>query len=221
MNDSPLAGREGSKVTSSMIRERLMAESETNVAINVTESASKDAFEVGGRGELQLGVLIETMRREGFELTVSRPRVVFKEENGEKLEPLEEVYVDVDEEYCGTVVEKMAQRKAEMTDMRPSGGGKTRITFLAPSRGLIGYQSEFLTDTRGTGIMNRLFHSWTPFKGEINSKRNGALFPRGMARLWPMLFSTCKIVVLCLFLPRKKFTRVWLLVNTLVVMTWK
>lgn len=175
VNDSPFAGQEGSKVTSRMIRDRLMAEAETNVAITVTESDNKDAYEVGGRGELQLGVLIETMRREGFELTVSRPRVLLKEEDGQLLEPVEEVVVDVDEEFSGSVVEKVSLRKGVMQDMRPSGGGKQRITFLAPSRGLIGYQSEFLTDTRGTGIMNRLYHSHQPYKGEIEGRRNGAL----------------------------------------------
>lgn len=175
VNDSPFAGQEGKKVTSTMIRERLLAEAETNVAITFKESTDKDSFEIGGRGELQLGVLIETMRREGFELTVSRPKVLFREENGQKLEPVEEVIIDVDEEFSSTVVDKMNRRKAEMTDMRSSGPGKTRITFLAPSRGLIGYQSRFMTDTRGTGIMNRLFHSYSPFKGEIGQRRNGAL----------------------------------------------
>ena len=176
VNDSPYAGTEGKKLTSTMIRERLMAEAETNVAIRVTESAGRDAFELAGRGELQLGVLIETMRREGFELSVSRPRVIFqKDENGNVTEPYEEVICDVDEQYSGAVVDKMTQRKAEMTDMRPSGAGKTRITFLAPSRGLIGYQSQFLTDTRGTGLMNRLFHSYGPYKGELAARRNGAL----------------------------------------------
>jgi GTP-binding protein len=175
VNDSPFAGQEGDKVTSRMIRDRLLAEAETNVAITVTESESKDAYEVGGRGELQLGVLIETMRREGFELTVSRPRVLLKEEGGQLMEPMEEVVVDVDEEFSGSVVEKISLRKGVMTDMRPSGGGKQRITFLAPSRGLIGYQSEFLTDTRGTGIMNRLYHSHGPYKGELEGRRNGAL----------------------------------------------
>ena len=176
VNDSPLAGTEGKKVTSSLIRERLLAEAETNVAITVSEADSKDAFEVGGRGELQLGVLIENMRREGFELSVSRPRVLLtKDDAGNTLEPYEEVMIDVDEEYSGVVVEKMNLRKAEMTDMRPSGMGKTRVTFLAPSRGLIGYQSEFLTDTRGTGIMNRVYHSHGKYKGDITFKRNGAL----------------------------------------------
>jgi GTP-binding protein len=176
VNDSPYAGTEGKKLTSTMIRERLMAEAETNVAIRVTESAGRDAFDLAGRGELQLGVLIETMRREGFELSVSRPRVILKkDESGNITEPYEEVICDVDDVYSGAVVEKMSQRKAEMQDMRPSGAGKTRITFLAPSRGLIGYQSQFLTDTRGTGLMNRLFHSYGPYKGDIVGRRNGAL----------------------------------------------
>jgi GTP-binding protein len=175
VNDSPYAGTEGKKLTSTMIRDRLMTESETNIAIRISESANRDAFEVAGRGELQLGVLIETMRREGFELSVSRPRVVLKEENGQKLEPYEEVIVDVDDAYTGAVIEKMTERKAELTDMRPSGAGKTRIIFQAPSRGLIGYQSQFLTDTRGTGLMNRLFHSYGPYKGDLPARRNGAL----------------------------------------------
>ncbi len=176
VNDSPLAGTEGKKLTSTMIRERLMAENEGNVAIRVSETAGKDAFEVAGRGELQLGVLIETMRREGFEMSVSRPRVLLrKTEDGQTEEPYEEVIADVDEEFTGVVVEKMSMRKAEMVDMRPSGGGKTRITFIAPSRGLIGYQGQFLTDTRGTGVLNRLFHSYGPYKGEIAGRRNGAL----------------------------------------------
>lgn len=176
VNDSPFAGKEGKKVTSTAIRERLLAEAETNVAITFKESANKDAFEIGGRGELQLGVLIETMRREGFELTVSRPKVLFQtSESGEKLEPIEEVFIDVDDEYASSVVDQMNRRKAEMTDMRSSGVGKQRITFLAPSRGLIGYQSKFMTDTRGTGIMNRLFHSYAPYKGDVGQRRNGAL----------------------------------------------
>ncbi len=176
VNDAPFAGQEGTKVTSTMLRNRLLAEAETNVAITFKESDGKDAFEIGGRGELQLGVLIETMRREGFEMTVSRPKVLFQiDENGQKLEPIEEVFIDVDEEYSSSVVDQMNRRKADMTDMRSSGVGKTRITFLAPSRGLIGYQSKFMTDTRGTGIMNRLFHSYAPFKGEVGQRRNGAL----------------------------------------------
>jgi GTP-binding protein len=175
VNDSPLAGKEGKKVTSTLIRQRLLAEAEVNVAITFAESADKDSFEIGGRGELQLGVLIETMRREGFELTVSRPRVLFKEENGEKLEPIEEVTIDVDEEYASTVVDKMNKRKAEMVDMRSSGAGKQRIIFNAPSRGLIGYQSQFLTDTRGTGVLNRIFHSYAPYKGDIQGRHSGVL----------------------------------------------
>lgn len=180
VNDSPMAGREGTKVTSRMIRDRLFREAESNVAIKVTEADDKDSFEVAGRGELQLGVLIETMRREGFELGISRPRVLFREdENGKKTEPYETVVIDVDEEYSGTVVEKMNLRKAEMTDMRPSGGGKTRITFSAPSRGLIGYHGEFLSDTRGTGIMNRLFEKYGPHKGNIEGRKNGVLISNG------------------------------------------
>lgn len=176
VNDSPLAGREGKKLTSTMIRERLFAEAETNVAIRVTESANRDSFELAGRGELQLGVLIETMRREGFELSVSRPRVIYKQDDaGNMLEPYEDVIVDIDDEYTGTVVEKMTQRKAELADMRPSGHGKTRITFIAPSRGLIGYQSQFLTDTRGTGVLNRLYREYGPYRGDIGGRRNGAL----------------------------------------------
>ena len=175
VNDSPLAGTEGDKVTSRVIGARLMREAESNVAIHISETAAKDAFEVAGRGELQLGVLIEQMRREGFELSVSRPRVLFKTEDGQRLEPVEEVFIDVDEEYTGVVVEKMTQRKAELTGMRPSGGGKTRVTFIAPSRGLIGYHGEFLTDTRGTGLMNRVFHGYVPFKGPIEGRRNGVL----------------------------------------------
>lgn len=158
-----------------MIRERLLAEAEVNVAITFSESAEKDSFEIGGRGELQLGVLIETMRREGFEMTVSRPRVLFKDENGQKMEPVEEVTIDVDEEYASTVVDKMNRRKADMVDMRSSGAGKQRIVFHAPSRGLIGYQSRFMTDTRGTGVMNRVFHSYTPDKGDIPQRRKGVL----------------------------------------------
>ncbi len=175
VNDSPFAGKEGSRVTSTMIRERLMAEAETNVAITFSESADKDSFEIGGRGELQLGVLIEQMRREGFELTVSRPKVLYKEENGEKLEPVEEVTIDVDDEFSSSVVDSMNRRKSEMLDMRQSGAGKTRLIFLAPSRGLIGYQSRFLTQTRGTGVFNRVFHSYSPYKGDVPQRRNGAL----------------------------------------------
>ncbi|MBK6896729.1 MAG: translational GTPase TypA [Alphaproteobacteria bacterium] len=183
VNDSPFAGKEGTKVTSSLIRERLMAEAECNVAITFKESENKDSFEIGGRGELQLGVLIETMRREGFELTVSRPKVLYKEENGQRLEPIEEVTIDVDEEFQSTVIDSMNRRKAELIDMRGSGAGKMRLTFRAPSRGLIGYQSRFLTQTRGTGVLNRIFHSYAPYKGDIPQRRNGALIStdNGMA----------------------------------------
>jgi len=177
VNDSPLAGREGDKVQSRVIRERLFREAEGNVAIKVKESDSKDAFEVSGRGELQLGVLIEGMRREGFEVSISRPRVLFRNdpETGERQEPMEEVYIDVDDAYTGIVIEKMSLRKAEMTDMRPTGAGKTRITFYAPSRGLIGYHGQFLTDTRGTGIMNRVFKDYGPFKGALEGRPRGVL----------------------------------------------
>ncbi len=176
VNDSPLAGTEGDKVTSRMIRDRLFKEAEGNVTLKIEESADKDSFFVSGRGELQLAILIETMRREGFELAVSRPRVVFHQgPNGETLEPVEEVVIDVDEEYSGTVVQKMSERRAEMIEMRPSGGNRQRLVFHAPTRGLIGYQSELLTDTRGTAIMNRLFKAYEPHKGEIPSRINGVL----------------------------------------------
>lgn len=176
VNDSPLAGTEGTKVTSRMIRDRLFKEAEGNVAIRVKDTENGDAFEVGGRGELQLGVLIETMRREGFELSVSRPRVLLrKDDSGQTLEPIEEVQVDVDEEFSGIVVEKLSMRKGQMTEMRPSSGGKLRLKFLIPSRGMIGYQSEFLTDTRGSGVLSRLFHGYEPYKGDIPGRRNGVL----------------------------------------------
>lgn len=177
INSSPLAGRDGDKVQSRVIRDRLIKEVEGNVSIRVEDSEDADSYIVSGRGELQLGVLIETMRREGFELSISRPRVLFREdaETGATLEPQEEVVVDVDDEFSGVVVEKIALRKGNMTDMRPSGGGKTRITFLCPTRGLIGYHGEFLTDTRGTGIMNRVFESYVPHKGDIPGRRNGVL----------------------------------------------
>ena len=177
VNDSPLAGREGSKVTGRMIGDRLAREAEGNVAIRVTPSSERDAYEVAGRGELQLGVLIVTMRREGYELSISRPRVITRSDpvTGQRLEPIEELQVDVDEDFAGVVVEALGERRAEMTDMRPSGGGKTRITFLVPSRGLIGYHGEFLTTTRGTGVMNRIFHDYAPHKGSIQGRRNGVL----------------------------------------------
>ncbi len=176
VNNSPLAGTEGDKVTSRLIRDRLLREAEGNVALRVVEAADKDSMEVSGRGELQLAILIENMRREGFELSVSRPRVVLtKDENGQLLEPVEEVVIDVDEEFSGVVVQKMSERKAELIEMRPSGGNRLRLVFYAPTRGLIGYQSELLTDTRGTAIMNRLFHNYLPYKGDIQGRRNGVL----------------------------------------------
>ena len=177
VNDSPLAGTEGDKVTGRMIRDRLLREAEGNVALRVRESDEKDSMEVAGRGELQLGILIETMRREGFELSVSRPKVLLKEDpaTGEMLEPIEEVVIDLDEEHSGIVVQKMAERKADMMEMKPSGGGRLRLVFHAPTRGLIGYQGELLTDTRGTAIMNRLFHAYAPYKGPIQGRRNGVL----------------------------------------------
>jgi len=177
VNDSPLAGTEGDKVTGRMIRDRLLREAEGNVALRVTESDEKDAMEVAGRGELQLGILIETMRREGFELSVSRPRVLieFDRATGEMMEPIEEVVIDLDEEHSGVVVQKLSERKAELVEMRPSGGGRLRLVFYAPTRGLLGYQGELLTDTRGTAIMNRLFHGYAPYKGAIQGRRNGVL----------------------------------------------
>jgi GTP-binding protein len=176
INDSPLAGTEGDKVQSRVIRERLLREAEGNVALRISESTEKDSMEVAGRGELQLGILIETMRREGFELSVSRPKVLLdRDPNGELLEPIEEVVIDVDEEHSGIVVQKLSERKAEMMEMRPSGGGRVRLVFHAPTRGLIGYQGELLTDTRGTAVMNRLFHDYGPYRGEIVGRRNGVL----------------------------------------------
>ncbi len=178
INDGPFAGQEGDKVQSRVIRDRLLKEAERNVAIRVTEQPeTKDAYEVAGRGELQLGILIETMRREGFELTVSRPRVVFKIDPAtrQRLEPIEEVIIDVDEEHSGVVVQKLSERRADLRDMRPSGGGRQRLVFHAPTRGLIGYQSELMTDTRGTAVMNRLFHGYAPFKGEVAGRRTGVL----------------------------------------------
>ena len=176
INDSPLAGTEGDKVQSRVIRERLLREAEGNVALRISESTEKDSMEVAGRGELQLGILIETMRREGFELSVSRPKVLLdRDPSGELLEPIEEVVIDVDEEHSGIVVQKLAERKAEMTEMRPSGGGRVRLVFHAPTRGLIGYQGELLTDTRGTAVMNRLFHGYGAYRCEIVGRRNGVL----------------------------------------------
>ncbi|MGD9739869.1 MAG: translational GTPase TypA [Bauldia sp.] len=176
VNDSPLAGTEGDKVTSRVIRDRLFKEAEGNVALRVTSAPNSDAYTVSGRGELQLAILIETMRREGFELAVSRPRVVYqKDDAGNLLEPVEEVVIDVDEEHSGIVVQKLSERRAEMVEMKPSGGGRLRLIFHAPTRGLIGYQGELLTDTRGTAVMNRIFHAYAPFKGTIPGRRNGVL----------------------------------------------
>jgi GTP-binding protein len=176
INDSPLAGTEGDKVQSRVIRDRLLREAEGNVALRISESTEKDSMEVAGRGELQLGILIETMRREGFELSVSRPKVLFQHgPSGELLEPIEEIVIDVDEEHSGVVVRKMAERKGEMVEMRPSGGGRVRLIFYAPTRGLIGYHGELQTDTRGTAVMNRLFHAYGPHRGEIAGRRNGVL----------------------------------------------
>ncbi|HJD67312.1 MAG TPA: translational GTPase TypA [Rickettsia endosymbiont of Bembidion lapponicum] len=180
VNDSPLAGKEGTKVTSSLIGSRLMRELESNVALKVTEAPGSNAFQVAGRGELQLGILIETMRREGFELSISRPEVLFQTgENGNKQEPMEEIQVDVDDDYVGVVVSSLSLRKCEMTDMRTSGGGKSRVTFIGPSRGLIGYHSQFLTETRGTGIMNRIFYGYADYKGTIEGRTKGVLISNG------------------------------------------
>jgi GTP-binding protein len=177
VNDSPLAGTEGNKVTGRMIRDRLLREAEGNVALRITESKESDAVEVAGRGELQLGILIETMRREGFELSVSRPKVLIKFDpaTGDMMEPIEEVVIDLDEEHSGVVVQKMSERRADLVEMRPSGGGRRRLIFYAPTRGLIGYQGELLTDTRGTAVMNRLFHGYAPYKGPVQGRRNGVL----------------------------------------------
>lgn len=187
INNSPLAGKDGDKVTSRVIWDRLAKEAEGNVALRISRTSSTDSFEVAGRGELQLGILIETMRREGFELSISRPRVLMQTDpvSGKKLEPIEEVVIDVDEEYVGVVCEKMGERRAEMTDMRPSGGNKTRVTFLVPSRGLIGYHSQFLTDTCGTGVMNKLFHSYEPFKGAIPTRRVGVMISTDVGKAVP------------------------------------
>jgi GTP-binding protein len=182
INDGPLAGQEGDKVQSRVIRERLLREAEGNVALRITETPDADAFEVAGRGELQLAILIETMRREGFELTVSRPRVVMTSDpkTGQRLEPIEEVIIDVDEEFTGAVVQKLSERRGDLIDMRPSGGGRQRLVLHVPTRGLIGYQSELLSDTRGTALMNRLFHAYAPHKGEISGRRNGVLISNAM-----------------------------------------
>jgi GTP-binding protein len=176
INDSPLAGKDGTKVQSRVIRERLMKEAEINVAIKVTDTPGGDAFEVAGRGELQMGVLIENMRREGFELSISRPRVLFRDIDGVKHEPIEEVTIDVDDEFTGAVIEKLTgPRRGELVEMKPAGAGKTRIIAYVPSRGLIGYHGQFMTDTRGTGVLNRVFHDWAPHKGAIEGRRAGVL----------------------------------------------
>ena len=176
INDSPLAGRDGSKVQSRVIRERLLKEAESNVAIRVEDTPGGESFIVSGRGELQMGVLIENMRREGFELSISRPRVIFREEGGERMEPIEEVIIDVDDEYTGAVIDKLTgERKGDLVEMKPAGHGKTRIVAHVPSRGLIGYHGQFLTDTRGTGVLNRIFHEWAPYKGAIQGRRQGVL----------------------------------------------
>jgi len=180
VNDSPLGGKDGKKVTSRLIGDRLFKEAEGNISITVKRAENNDSFEVAGRGELQLGILIETMRREGFELSISRPKVLMhKDENGQLLEPMEEVLADVDDEFSGIVIEKLTQRKGDLKDMRPSGAGKTRVTFLIPTRGLIGYYGEFLTDTRGTGIMNRSFAGYGPHRGIIPGRQRGALISIG------------------------------------------
>ena len=176
INDSPLAGRDGKKVQSRVIRDRLMKEAETNVAIKIEDTPGGEAFIVSGRGELQMGVLIENMRREGFELSISRPQVIFRDVDGQRMEPIEEATIDVDDEYTGVVVEKLTgPRKGDLVEMRPAGAGKTRIVMHVPSRGLIGYHGEFLTDTRGSGVLNRIFHSWAPYKGQIQGRRQGVL----------------------------------------------
>ena len=182
INDSPFVGREGDKVQSRVIRDRLLKEAERNIAIRITELPDADSFDVAGRGELQLGILIETMRREGFELTISRPRVVMRidDTTKQRLEPIEEVIIDVDEQHSGVVVQGLAERKGEMKEMRPSGGGRQRLVFNVPTRGLIGYQGELLTATRGTAVMNRLFHAYAPHKGELAGRRNGVLISNGL-----------------------------------------
>ena len=187
INDSPFAGDDGDKVTSRLLAARLMREAEGNVAIEVVRTNDENVFEVKGRGELQLGVLIESLRREGFELSVSRPRVLYRDnpETGVREEPIEEVVIDVDDAYVGPVVEAMGERRGEMADMRPSGGGKTRLTFHAPSRGLIGYHGQFLNETRGTGVMSRLYHSYAPHKGNVPGRRNGVLISNSQGKSVP------------------------------------
>ncbi|WP_424983425.1 translational GTPase TypA [Maritalea sp. S77] len=185
VNDGPLAGTEGDKVQSRVIRDRLHAEAEGNVALQVTDGIDGDSYDVAGRGELLLSVLIETMRREGFELCLGRPKVVFREENGQKLEPIEEVIIDVDEEFSGPVVQKLSERKGDLIEMKPSGGGRTRLVLHVPTRGLIGYQPELLSDTRGTAIFNRVFHEYAPFRGKMQSRRTGVLISNGNGKAVP------------------------------------
>ncbi|MDR3079280.1 MAG: translational GTPase TypA [Rickettsiales bacterium] len=192
VNDSPLAGREGTKVTSRLLRDRLFAEQESNVAITVKETGLMDSFEIGGRGELQLGILIETMRREGYEMAIGKPRVLFRtDERGNRLEPLEEVVIDIDEKFSGPVVDKLSRRKGELKEMRPCGHGRTRIVMIVPSRGLLGYQSEFMTDTKGSGVIHRIFHSYQEYRGEIPNARKGVLIANGQGEAIPYaLFSS-------------------------------
>jgi GTP-binding protein len=187
INDSPLAGQDGKKLTSRMIWDRLQKEAEGNISISISRAEEHDSFEVAGRGELQLGILIETMRREGFELSISRPHVLYKTDSvtGEKLEPIEELYIDLDDEFTGLIVEKITLRKGNMLDMRPSGVGKTRLKFLIPTRGLIGYHSEFLTDTRGTGVMNRSFSGYELYKGTIEGRTKGVLVSNSIGNAIP------------------------------------
>ncbi|TDQ61731.1 GTP-binding protein TypA/BipA [Maritalea mobilis] len=185
VNDGPLAGTEGDKVQSRVIRDRLYAEAEGNVALQVTDGEDGDSYDVAGRGELLLSVLIETMRREGFELCLGRPKVVFREENGQTLEPIEEVIIDVDEEFSGPVVQKLSERKGDLIEMKPSGGGRTRLVLHVPTRGLIGYQPELLSDTRGTAIFNRVFHEYAPYRGKMQSRRTGVLISNGNGKAVP------------------------------------
>ncbi|PPR10980.1 MAG: hypothetical protein CFH41_01080 [Alphaproteobacteria bacterium MarineAlpha11_Bin1] len=187
INDSPFAGNDGDKVTSRLLAARLVREREGNVAIEVERTGDENTFEVKGRGELQLGVLVEQLRREGFELSVSRPRVLYRKnpDTGSREEPMEEVVIDVDDAYVGAVVESLGERKGELRDMCPSGGGKTRVVFIAPSRGLIGYHGQFLNQTRGTGVMSRLFYSYAPHKGNLPRRRNGVLISNAAGKSVP------------------------------------
>jgi GTP-binding protein len=186
VNDSPFAGKEGTKVTSRFLRDRLFAEQESNVAITVKETDVMDSFEVGGRGELQMGILIETMRREGYEMAIGKPKVLFRtDERGNRLEPIEEVVIDIDEKFSGPVVDKLSRRRGELKEMRPCGHGRTRIVMIVPSRGLMGYQSEFMTDTRGSGVLHKIFHSYQEYRGEIPNSRKGVLIANGQGEAIP------------------------------------